>query len=187
MRLLRCELENVLRPLRRNRLLHDLTRQNVEHLERHQGAIADLRADRVGALDLEIVCLAEVLRNRDRPSLARREPQRVRTRRREPLHDARGPCLLPRRPRRDAHAHHEALQADAVGLSHAPAGRKLVRVFRVEEVQAHVNEWALLVHRAGADVDVDEHLADRRAYRLEVAAPENNAATDVLRLAVREE
>lgn len=185
MRLLGRELEHVLRLLRRNRLLHELPREDVEHLERHQRAVADLRTDRVGALELEVVRLAEVLRDGDRLALARREAQHVRARGREPLHDARRAPLL--RARRDAHAHHEPLQADAVRLAHALGRREEAWVARAEEVEADVEERALLVHRPGADVDVDEHLADGRAHGLEVATPEDDAAADVLRLAVSEE
>ena len=185
MRLLSRKLEHVLRLFRRDRLLHDLPRQDIKHLKRDQRAVADLRADRIGALQLEIMRLAEILRDGARSALAGGEAERVRARRREALDDAGRAALL--LARRDAHAHDEPLQADAVRLAHALARREEARVARPEEVEADVQERALLVHRPRADVDVDEHLPDRGAHGLEVAPPEHDAPADVLRLAVCEE
>ena len=63
---------HVFRLLWWDRLLHDLARQDIEHLKGDQRAVADLRADRIGALQLEIMRLAEILRDSARRGVGRR-------------------------------------------------------------------------------------------------------------------
>ena len=56
-----------------------------------------------------------------------------------------------------------------------------------EKIKTQTEERSTLVHGCGRYVDVDEHLADGRADRLEVPAPQLDAQSDVLGFTVSKE
>lgn len=107
------------------------------------------------------------------------------------LDDTRDPVHLPGRTGvRGQHTNssNEALQPNSLAIWETLLRRQYIWVSGAsEEVEAEIDEGPWFVHRTSGYIDVDQHFADARTNGLEISAPKDDTATDVLRLSIGEE
>jgi len=126
--------EHILRLLWRDLLAHDLTRDDMAKFHRDISALANFYTEYIRVAEGDIVCLSEVLGDRLRTALTKREAEVLRALHEEPLNDAGSrwrSCSWLIGTGEDANARDEPVEAVMFARGKATRGREYVRVLRL--------------------------------------------------------